>query len=243
MRYCFLTILNHFKWCTVYSTKCSLFICKYLFIYLFGLWFWMHIYAYILNYMLLSLMWRLYCYSNLAKIYFSVLSLPWVFFSFFFSTSILPMLKSGIYRIPSLLHHRSKTSQERAPDPMNLCNILTLDSLASAQLYTMKRLLMCFFIKRNYTHCGWMLENKDWHQQGCHGWSNVYCYWMAKVSPYCFSWWTSFNICLHQEVVEVLRFFTHVKVLMPCPKILHYLELRKSIVSAVHSGTYQKLKT
>lgn len=39
IRYCFLTILKHFNWCTVYSTKCSLFICKYLFIYLFGLWF------------------------------------------------------------------------------------------------------------------------------------------------------------------------------------------------------------
>lgn len=32
IRYCFLTILQHFNWCTVYSTKCSLFICIYLFI-------------------------------------------------------------------------------------------------------------------------------------------------------------------------------------------------------------------
>lgn len=94
LRYCFLTILKHFNWCTVYSTKCLLFICKYLFIYyLFGLWFWMHIYAYILYSMLLSLMWRLYCYSNLAKIYFSVLSLSEVFF-FSFDISTIKIIVS-----------------------------------------------------------------------------------------------------------------------------------------------------
>lgn len=106
IRYCFLTRLKHFNRCTVYSTKCSLFICKYLFIYLFGLWFWMHIYAYILYSMLLSLMWRLYCYSNLAKIYFSVLSLSWVcvFFVFFLGLSLFFVKGIMFHLMPFFCH-------------------------------------------------------------------------------------------------------------------------------------------
>lgn len=86
LRSCFLTKTN-ISTDVLYIPQIARYL--FVFIYLFGLWFWMHIYAYI-YYMLLSLMWRLYCYSNLAKIYFFVLILPWVFFTLKFYCWNLP---------------------------------------------------------------------------------------------------------------------------------------------------------